>query len=115
MSSLTIVNGRGVEVPAVVLHFASGAFRLAARALVEASEHDLPKRVEGLDAEGRIVLRYLPDAEAGGWSFGLTLCCNAADKGTDSGVVCRSCYDDWDTGAYDPEVVDRFLRWEASA
>jgi hypothetical protein len=35
--------------------------------------------------------------------FGLTLCCNASDKGTDWGVCCRSCYgdsDNADEGSY---------------
>src|SRR3712207_3370486 len=44
----------------------------------------------GLDAEGRIVVHeeWMADEMA----FGLTLCCNAYDKGFEDGVYCRACY-----------------------
>jgi hypothetical protein len=61
---------------------------------------DPSRTVLGLDADGRVVLGM-----AGGSTFGLTLCCNALDKGTDDGVVCRSCYGADDIGAYDPVIV----------
>lgn len=64
--------------------------------------------VIGLDPEGRVVVRYMGGySRAGGWLFGLTLCCNASDKGVEDGVVCRGCYDTIDVGAYDPPVVAR--------
>jgi hypothetical protein len=67
------------------------------------------EKVAGLDMEGRIVVDWF-DARnpenvpvmreyADGQKFldrphlfGLTLCCNASDKGTEFGVVCRACY-----------------------
>lgn len=69
-----------------------------------------PERVVGLDADGRIVVNDFdafnrePSVIAG-WTiqpflFGLTLCCNASDKGVDDGVVCRGCYDTLDVGSY---------------
>lgn len=59
------------------------------------------ERVAGLDADGRIVVddfgaREMP---AGAkfitgepYVFGLTLCCNASDKGMEDGVGCRGCH-----------------------
>lgn len=60
--------------------------------------------VVGLDSEGRIVVDSfgsLTTAKPKGddFLFGLTLCCNAFDKGCEDGVYCRSCYGD-DAGAY---------------
>ena len=63
--------------------------------------------VAGLDPDGRIVIDqwdargqpYNPDSPAR-FLFGLTLCCNASDKGTEHGVVCRGCYSNNDTGSY---------------
>lgn len=61
---------------------------------------DLPEsldltQVAGLDEDGRIVVDWF-DARAkgkdGDFLFGLTLCCNASDKGCEDGVYCRSCY-----------------------
>lgn len=55
--------------------------------------------VVGIDlSNGRIVVRneYMEP----GTAFGLTLCCAAYDKGSMDGVVCRSCYDTYDTGVY---------------
>lgn len=59
--------------------------------------------VVGLDLDGRIVVdvfhvrgkEYNPNS----YLFGLTLCCNAFDKGTEHGVVCRGCYG-LDSGKY---------------
>jgi outer membrane receptor for monomeric catechols len=109
----TIVNGRGIRVPAVTLHFASGATRVAARDLVKTNDHT-PMRVLGLDADGRIVVNYYPDDEDGGWTFGLTLCCNASNKGIESGVVCRACYGTRptaDEGDYGATAVDAYVRY----
>lgn len=67
------------------------------------------ERVAGLDEEGRIVVddHDAQNPTATGitytdWSgekrtdppfmFGLTLCCNASDKGTEDGICCRGCY-----------------------
>lgn len=60
--------------------------------------------VVGLDRAGRVVVDHFgamatpvpaPEdytfAEAP-FVFGLTLCCDASDKGTEDGVVCRGCY-----------------------
>lgn len=69
------------------------------------------KRVAGLDDEGRIVVDDFDARNAepidlrNGYlmmpfMFGLTLCCNASDKGVEDGVVCRGCYGDSDTGHY---------------
>lgn len=53
--------------------------------------------VLGLDQDGRIVVHHdwMGDAHA----YGLTLCCNAYDKGVEHGVVCRACYGD-ESGNY---------------
>lgn len=78
-----------------------------------------PTRIVGLDADGRIVVNdfdaFNPErasrlVEYGGitstespFLFGLTLCCNASDKGTEDGVVCRACYGaraPYDEGSY---------------
>lgn len=50
--------------------------------------------VVGLDPDGRFVVDPMAgyDNAPHDYLFGLTLCCNAYDKGTESGVVCRSCY-----------------------
>lgn len=49
--------------------------------------------VLGLDAEGRVVL------DMGDYGFGLTLCCQAWDKGLADDTCCRACYGP-DTSAY---------------
>lgn len=59
-------------------------------------DHVDPDEVLGLDPDGRIVIReeWMSD-----YAFGLTLCCDAFDKGAEYGVVCRACYGD-EAGAY---------------
>lgn len=52
-------------------------------------EHVDPTEVRGLDHAGRIVVEQDWMRE---YLFGLTLCCNAFDKGVEDGVVCRHCY-----------------------
>lgn len=62
---------------------------------------DLARRVQGLDAEGRVVVD-----DGYGYLFGLTLCCNAYDKGAEDRVVCRHCYGTDDIGRYGAVVTD---------
>ena len=62
------------------------------------------ERIAGLDPEGRIVIddydarnpekkpSVIGGHTLGIFMFGLTLCCQASDKGTESGVCCRACY-----------------------
>lgn len=60
-------------------------------------------RVAGLDEDGRIVVDDFDARNAtteGAFMFGLTLCCNASDKGVEDGVVCRGCYGFNETGNY---------------
>jgi len=69
-----------------------------------------PQRVAGLDEDGRIVVddfdarNAAPITIAGHttnpFMFGLTLCCNASDKGVEDGIVCRGCYGSQDVGNY---------------
>lgn len=62
-----------------------------------------PERVAGLDQAGRIVVDdFNARAEKPGSSFmfGLTLCCNAYDKGAGDAVVCRGCYSEGEVGSY---------------
>lgn len=106
----TITNTRGVTIPAATLHFESEARMVVARSLVDPEREDLT--VLGRDPEGRIVVRFYPHSPDGGWTFGLTLCCNAVDKGVEDGVVCRGCYGDTDVGVYSPRVADAFLGWD---
>lgn len=75
--------------------------------LASGATHDVPANIEnvvGIDSEGRIVVDHFDaladDAKDGAFLFGLTLCCNASDKGVEDGVVCRGCYGYDDTGAY---------------
>lgn len=77
----------------VLFTFASGATRELNESLVG--------RVIGLDPEGRVIVD-----DGLGLTFGLTLCCNAYDKGIEDGVVCRRCYGTSDIGSYNPEVAD---------
>lgn len=70
--------------------------------------------VAGLDPDGRIVVDWFdglnPDrkpTKIGEHTlavslFGLTLCCNASDKGCGGvvGVVCRGCYGEEEVGRY---------------
>lgn len=52
-----------------------------------------PERVAGLDEEGRFVVDdFGARTGNGAHMFGLTLCCNAYDKGCEDGVFCRGCY-----------------------
>lgn len=82
----------------VTITTASGAVREIPENLVD--------EVLGLDSEGRIVIDhfgYLDNPSKGNFLFGLTLCCNASDTGTDDGVYCRACYGgapNADEGAY---------------
>lgn len=59
-----------------------------------------PKRVAGVDEDSRIVMADPEGDEAPPFLFGLTLCCNAYDKGVEHGIVCRGCYGDDDIGNY---------------
>jgi hypothetical protein len=78
----------------MIIHTASGA--------TKPLPEDLdPERVAGLDPEGRIVVDdFDARAKGEGFLFALTLCCNASDKGTEHGVVCRGCYSDAEVGDY---------------
>ena len=88
-----------MSTPEVTILFRSGATRTL---------RIDPTRVVGLDAEGRILVndftQPITDAtgevRSNGFLYGLTLCCNASDKGTEHGIVCRGCYGTSDTGAY---------------
>jgi hypothetical protein len=55
--------------------------------------HVDPDTVLGLDGDGRIVvqLEWMRDCDEP-YAFGLTLCCDAWDKGMEGGVYCRACY-----------------------
>jgi hypothetical protein len=53
--------------------------------------------IVGLDEAGRVVVH---EEWMGNHAFGLTLCCNAFDKGVEDGVVCRSCYSYEEHGNY---------------
>jgi len=62
-------------------------------------EHIDPKDVIGLDGDGRVVVKL----DWMDYGFGLTLCCDAFDKGCEDGVFCRACYGgkpDADEGNY---------------
>lgn len=56
---------------------------------------ELAQRVVGLSPDGRVVVKD----EWADYLFGLTLCCNAYDKGMENGVGCRACYGP-DAGEY---------------
>lgn len=59
------------------------------------------ERVAGLDTDGRIVIDDFDALSGDGpWVFGLTLCCNASDKGVEDGIACRGCYSMEEIGAY---------------
>lgn len=59
------------------------------------------ERVVGLDRDGRIVVDDFDALHGDGpFLYGLTLCCNASDKGVEDGVVCRGCYGYDEVGAY---------------
>lgn len=72
----------------------------------ELPEHLDPVRIAGLDPEGRIVVDDFdarnaePASDQAPFMFGLTLCCDAYDKGVEDGIVCRGCYDTRDVGSY---------------
>lgn len=57
----------------------------------------------GLDGAGRVVVQedWMKSGDA--YAFGLTLCCDAWDKGMEDGIYCRACYGakpDADAGHY---------------
>jgi len=68
------------------------------------------ENVVGIASDGRIVVDSFDafngsESEVAGHTmrpflFGLTLCCNAYDKGVEDGVVCRRCYSYDDSGDY---------------
>lgn len=96
MTKLITQSGRTKELPPEFLRTAAEYPGQLTRAMVA-----------GLDEDGRIVIdrfeaRTHAQSPSGGraYVFGLTLCCNASDKGTEDGVVCRGCYSDADTGNY---------------
>lgn len=63
--------------------------------------------VVGLDRAGRIVVQ---EDWMGGGFFALTLCCDAWDKGTESGICCRACYGD-ECGDYPSESeIDKTVK-----
>lgn len=64
--------------------------------------------VLGLDEDNRVVVNVY------GHRFGLTLCCDAFDKGSDGGVCCRACYGP-DAGVYDAVVSDPMVKVEVLA
>ncbi|GAB3081162.1 hypothetical protein GCM10027053_52190 [Intrasporangium mesophilum] len=82
-----------------VARFESGVTRVLHPNLIE--------RVQGLSDEGRVVVD-----DGYGYLFGLTLCCDAYDKGSVGGACCRACYGD-DAGEYDAVVVDPIVREES--
>lgn len=90
---LAAIDERIEEDRPTVVTFASGATRTVRAALAE--------RLLGLSEEGRIVVRD----DWADYNYGLTLCCNAYDKGYEWGVGCRACGGD-DAGEYDAVVVD---------
>lgn len=79
----------------IIITTESGATR-------ELPEHVDVSRVAGLDEDGRIVVddndaRNAAPLQVQSFTltpfmFGLTLCCNAYDKGMEDGVFCRACY-----------------------
>lgn len=86
--SMSKTCGTNATVP--TLRFRSGATR---------QTNIDPARVVGLDRDGRILVNDFAKGEDG-WLFGLTLCCNASDKGTETGIACRGCYGTDDVGEY---------------
>lgn len=73
---------------------------------VRSDELARSERIAGIDDEGRIVVDDFDarNAKANGrtrpFMFGLTLCCQASDKGVEDGIVCRGCYGYDETGKY---------------
>lgn len=63
-------------------------------------EHVNPEQVRGLDEDGRIVVADFDGNAGAEFLFGLTLCCNAYDKGGENSIYCRGCYGDDDVGNY---------------
>lgn len=100
----------------VRLYFESGA--------THDMDHTTRFPVVGLDPEGRVIVDItseLGTKDGQPYLFGLTLCCDAFDKGMEDGVGCRSCYGlpgetterdgrviECDAGANWPEVADPF-------
>jgi hypothetical protein len=89
--------------PLTTVTFQSGATRDLHPAIVPS--------VIGLSAEGRVVVQ----TEGMPWTFGLTLCCNAYDKGMEGGSGCRACYSYDDAGEYDAVVSDPVAKPEPEA
>jgi len=71
---------------------------------VDSDELAQSGRIVGADPEGRIVVNdfdaFNAPAEHHPFLFGLTLCCQASDKGVENGIVCRGCYAYDETGSY---------------
>lgn len=86
---------------AYILRAQSGAV-----AIVRSDELARSERIAGLDEDGRIVVDDFNAREAPyvkrepgftgylhePFMFGLTLCCQASDKGCEDGIFCRACY-----------------------
>lgn len=80
-----------------------------------------------VDRHGRDVrldtwgMEYVRDED--GFAFYVTPCCDASAKGTEWGIVCRSCYEDVDPSLggvpepYDVDMTDgeraRLIEWKA--
>lgn len=83
MKTLTTVSGRTKQIP---------DFPQKQEYPDQVTESD----VVGLDLDGRIVVDLFhvrgKEYNPNNYLFGLTLCCNASDKGTEHGTVCRRCY-----------------------
>lgn len=64
----------------------------------------------GLDQDGRVVVQqdWMRGGSQGTYAFGLTLCCDAYDKGMEDGVYCRACHGEKsdDAGNYLYEDAD---------
>lgn len=85
-------------------------------AFVHSDDLARSERIAGLDPDGRIVVDDFdarnsepevrgPYADGRSYvhrpfMFGLTLCCQASDKGVEDGIVCRGCYSYEETGNY---------------
>lgn len=65
-------------------------------------ERSLPEGMASQDVLGwdQAESRWVVASSFGGVPFGLTICCNAYDKGAEDGIVCRRCYGTADTGRY---------------
>ena len=89
----------GTEKPTLTIVTATGRLAEVRKSLVESVGLD---NIAGLDEDGRVVVDNFgarANPADGSFLFGLTLCCQASDKGAEDGVVCRGCYGDEETGA----------------